>query len=101
MKTRRTPANHLFNSGVQLLPFLLFGLVAPSELVVAMQPSAARVSQSFSPSGINTSVRGLLASAASISGRRYGIFGHPAGFFDTQVPLTQNDCGYCACFAPG
>ena len=42
MKTRWTPQNHLFNSGVQLPAFLLFGLVAPSQLVAAEQNAILR-----------------------------------------------------------
>jgi len=70
MKTRCTPCNHLPKSGVQFPGFLLFGFDAPSELVVAISPSAASVSASFSPSGAWTSSVRDCASAASISGKR-------------------------------
>ena len=60
-------------------------LPAPPGLVVAINPSAASVSASFSPSQIQTFAP---VGAASSSGSRYGIAG-PLGLPLSQRPFSQ------------
>src|SRR6516165_6335254 len=81
MLARAKPLSHLLRSGVHL--------PAPPGLVVLINPSAARVSASFSPSQISTVAFG---GAASSSGNRYGIAG-PAGLPFTQCPFSRWYCG--------
>src|SRR5215831_7139828 len=88
MFARAKPVNHLFNSDVHL--------PAPPGLVVAIRPSAARLSASFSPSPMSMVEPG---GAANSSGRRNGIEGQ---FFPrlSHCPLSKRYCGndlsFCA-----